>query len=119
MANNIQNSGQTTILNSSSTGPGDWYQIHPGIRNITFQVTHSGSSVGTSVASTTYLQVSNDGVNPLQTKAGTVAMGTTPLDISPASDGFSLDAHYGWVRGNINSISTGRVVIVASAHCPD
>lgn len=112
----LQAAGPNTILSSSSTGPGPWVRVHPSVRNVTFQATHTGSSVGTSVASTSFVEVSNDGVNPLNTKAATIVMGTAPLDVSPAVDGFSIDAHYEWVRGNINSISTGTIAIIASVH---
>lgn len=112
----IQCAGQNTVLASSSTGPGSWIPIHPNIRNMTFQVTHTGSSVGTSVASTSFVEFSNDGVNALATKAATIVMGASPLDVSPASDGFAVDAHYNFVRGNINSISTGSISIIATVH---
>ena len=118
MANVIQSAGPNSILSSSSTGAGSWFRVHPDIRNITFQVSHTGSSVGTSVASTVYIQVSNDGVNPLNTKAATVVMGGAGLDTSPAVDGFSLDAHYEYVRAYTNSLSTGSISVIASPKAP-
>ncbi len=113
MAFNIQTTPQT-ILNSSSTGPGSWYRVHPSIRNITFQTLQTGSSVGVTVASTSYIEVSNDGTNALATKAATIAFNGG----SPQSDGFSLDAHYEYVRANINSISTGGIQVIAAPKAP-
>lgn len=117
MANLIQGSGQNTIQSTTAAAVGQWYWVHPKLRNLTFQVLHTGTSVGTSVGSTTYIEVSNDGVNVLNSKAGTVVMGNvSPLDISPACDGFTLDAHYNYVRSRVNSMTTGTVSVIASAH---
>lgn len=114
MAFTINSAGPVTILNSSSTGPGEWYRVHPKLGTLTFQVTHTGSSVGATVQSTTFIQVSNDGVNPLLTTAGTSAsaLGTvTHNGGSPQSDGFAINANWAWVRANLNSLSTGRIAV--------
>lgn len=114
MANNIYSPGPQTLLNSSSTGPGSWFRLHPSVRNVTFQATLTGSSVGVTVGTTLYVEASNDGVNALATKLATIAFNGA----SPQSDGFTLDAHYEYVRFNTNSITTGSIVGVASGHFP-
>ena len=111
MANNIYSPGPQTIFNSSSTGAGAWYHVHPTVRNITFQALQIGSSVGVVVGSTTWIEVSNDGINPIATKMSTFAFNAA----SPQSDGVSLDAHYEYVRANLNSLTTGVVSVIASA----
>ncbi len=113
MANNIYSPGPQTILNSSSTGSGSWYRLHPSVRNVTFQALQPGSSVGVTVGSTIYVEVSNDGVNALATKAGTIAFNGA----SPQSDGFTMDAHFEYVRATINSVTTtsSAISVIASA----
>lgn len=112
MANNIYSPGPQTIFSSSSTGAGSWYRLHPAVRNVTFQCLQAGSSVGVTVGSTVYIEVSNDGVNALATKPATIAFNGA----SPQSDGFTMDAHYEYVRANLNSLTTGLVSIIASGH---
>lgn len=112
MANNIYTAGVQSMLNSSSTGPGSWYRVHPQVRNITFQATITGSSVGVTVSSTIYVEGSNDGSNAVGTKLATIALSGG----SPQSDGFTLDAHWEYVRFNTNSISTGSIAGIASPH---
>lgn len=111
MANNLYSPGPQTIFSSSSTGAGNWYRLHPQVRNVTFQCLQVGSSVGVTVGSTVYIEVSNDGVNALATKPITVAFNGA----SPQSDGATLDAHYEYVRANLNSSTTGTVSVIASA----
>jgi len=117
MAYNI-NSTPTTILNSSSTGAGEWYRVHPNRGKLTFQVLHTGTSVGATVQSTVHIQVSNDGVNPLLTTAGTSvdALGTVTLNGgSPQSAGFAIDAAWEWVRANTNALSTGTIKVIVGS----
>lgn len=90
-----------TILNSSSTGAGSWFQLNPKLGNATFQVLTTGSSVGDVVAATVTIEASNDGVNPLATVLGTVTLSTN----SPASDGIAINANWKYVRANQTSIS--------------
>lgn len=111
MANNIYSPGPQTIFSSSSTGAGSWYRLHPQVRNVTFHALQVGSSVGVVVGSTIWVEVSNDGINPLATKPGTVAFNGA----SPQSDGFTMDAHYEYVRANLNASTTGLVSVIASA----
>lgn len=113
MANNIYSPGPQTILNSSSTGSGSWYRLHPNVRNVTFQALLPGSSVGVTVGSTIFIEGSNDGVNAIASKLGTIAFNGG----SPQSDGFTIDAHWEYVRATINSITTASSAasIIASA----
>lgn len=110
--------GPTTLLASSSTGPGPWFRIHPRARKITVSIMHTGTSVGTTVQSTSYVQVSNDGVNPLLTTGGTTVDALATIihnGGSPQVSGFSFDAAWGWIRGNINALSTGTITMIANA----
>lgn len=110
--------GPTTILNSTAVGPGSWFRVHPKARKITIQFIHTGTTVGVAVASTSFIQASNDGVNPLLTTAGSSvdALGVSVLSGgSPQSNGFTFDAAWGWIRGNIGSLSTGNIQIIANA----
>lgn len=118
MAFTITSPGPTTIFSSSATGAGSWYRIHPRLGKLTFQVAHTGSSVGATVQSTTYIQVSNDGVNPLQTTAGTSvdALGTIVHNGgSPQVAGFAMDAAWQYVRANLNALSTGSITVTVGA----
>lgn len=112
MANNIYTAGPVTILNSSSTGPGSWYRLHPSVRNLTVQALQTGSSVGVTVGSTIYVEGSNDGVNAIATKLATIVFNGA----SPQSDGFSLDAHWEYIRLNTNSVTTGSIQGIVSGH---
>lgn len=114
----LNSPGPTTILNTTSTGPGNWYRVLPRYGKLTIQVIHTGTSLGTTVQSTTYIQASNDGVNPLQTTAGTSVDALATLvnnGGSPQSNGFTLDAAWSYIRANLNSISTGTVQVLVSA----
>lgn len=115
MSTYIQSGGQTSIYSSSGTGAGTWIPVHPRIRNITLQATQLGSSVGSTVSSVINIEASNDGVNALQTKLGTITMSSLG---SPAVDGFAIDAHWNFIRVNVSSISTGSIAVVASAQVP-
>lgn len=117
MALVLQNAGPVTILNSSSSGYGEWYRVHPKMRKLTFQALHEsiGAGAGTTVQSTIYIQGSNDGTNALGTTAGTTLsnLGTIVLNGgSPQSDGFAIDASWAYIRAGLNSgPSTGRVSV--------
>lgn len=114
MAFVINSPGPTTILNSSSTGAGNWYRVHPKIGTLTVQVLHSGTSVGATCQSTVYIQASNDGTNPLLTTAGTSvdALATFVTNGgSPQVQGIATNAAWGWIRAFTNSISTGTLVV--------
>lgn len=97
----LHSPGGQSILTSSSSGAGDWYRVNPKLGKLTFQVTHTGTSVGATVGSTTVIEVSNDGVNAVGTVAGTVAFSGD----SPQSNGFALDAHWEYVRAKIQSVA--------------
>lgn len=99
MAYNI-NTTPVTILNSSSTGAGEWYRVHPKHSNLTFQVVHTGTSVAATVASTTVIEASNDGVNALSTPLATIVISGD----SPQSLGVAIDANWQWVRAKYNGI---------------
>lgn len=111
MAFNIQAGGPQTILNSSSTGPGQWYRVHPAIRNITFQAIATAS--GATVGSTLVIEASNDGINPLATVMATISLNSSS---TIASDGFTLDSHYEYVRAKTLSLTTGTLSVIAAAH---
>lgn len=103
---------------TTSTGAGNWFRVHPDRRNLTFQLVGSAAANGTTINSTVYIQASNDGVNPLQTTAGTSVDALATMVIgggSPQSNGFAMQSGWEWIRAFVNSISTGSVqVSVAS-----
>lgn len=114
MAFTLNSAGPTTILNSSSTGAGSWYRVHPKLGTMTFSVKHSGLSAGVTCQSTVYIQASNDGTNPLLTTAGTSvdALATFVTNGgSPQVQGVAINANWGWVRAFTNSISTGTIAV--------
>lgn len=110
MAFNI-NTTPVTILNSSSTGAGEWYRVHPKHSNLTFQVVHTGTSVGATVASTTVIEASNDGVNALSTPLATIALSGD----SGISLGVAIDANWQYVRAKYNSIQASTAGSAGSA----
>lgn len=113
MANNIYSPGTVTILTSTSTGSGSWYRLHPNVRNVTFQGLANGSSVGVTAASAINIEASNDGTNALATKLGTITLNGA----APYSDGFTVDAHWEYVRATITAITTADSTcsVIASA----
>ena len=108
--------GAGTIFNSSSTGASTgWTQLNPKAGTVTFQARTTGSSVGALVSSVVQIQASNDGVTPLATVLGTITLSSAA---SPASDGFTTDAAWKFVRANQTSISTStgsKTSVIANA----
>lgn len=115
MANNLYSPGSQIIFSSTATGAGAWFRLHPNLRNVTFQALQTGTSVGTSVTSSGFIEASNDGVNALATHPITIGL----AGASPQSDGATLDAHWEYVRFNLNTISTGTVSCIASGNFND
>lgn len=114
MTTNVLGPGPNLILTSSSSGAGNWHRVHPKLGKLTFQVVHTGTSVGatgTTVGSTTVIEASNDGVNPLATVLGTVAFSGD----SPQSDGFTIDANWSYIRAKINSVAAASAGSTGSA----
>lgn len=104
----IQSGDITPLLGANGvlvTGAGPW--TYKGAQNCAFQFTVGGTGA---VAATITIQVSNDGVNPLDTVLGTATLSGTALD----SDGFiCIEAAWKFVRANVTAISgTG-----ATAQC--
>src|SRR3989304_9442523 len=96
--------GPVTLLDSSSSGYGEWYRVHPNLGTLTFQFIHASTTVGTVVQSTCVVQASNDGVTPLETTSGTTAgaLGTVAFNgAAPESDGVTVDAAWSWVRAGL------------------
>ena len=112
MAYNIQDAGLNQIFNSSSTGPGNWYRIHPGIDHMGIQASLVGSSVGSTVSGVVNIEVSVDGVNPLATLAGAITISSAG---SPGADGFDYAGGFQYIRANLQSISTGKMTVATSA----
>ena len=109
MANYLQAGGNQSILNSSSSGAGCGYRVQPQVRPISFPANASGG--GATIGSTIIIQGSNDGVNPIGTILGTIALNSAT---NTASDGFSIDAHWEYVRAQVNSLTTGMATVYAS-----
>ena len=57
----LHSPGGQSILTSSSSGAGDWYRVNPKLGKLTFQVTHTGTSVGATVGSTTVMAMVSPG----------------------------------------------------------
>lgn len=87
----------TLMFGKTTTGAGDWkYKDSP---HATFQATVTGSGA---VTATIDIEVSNDGVNAVDTAAGTITLSGTDSN----SDGFTTQ-HSPWkyVRANVTSIT--------------
>lgn len=117
----IQNGGQHYILQSSSTGSGNWVPIHPNIRQMSITASMRGSSVGAPVFGLANIQFSADGVNPLITTSANINFSTVA---SPAIDGYAVDAHWNFVRATYGPSSTGglstgsTMTVTVSPHMP-
>lgn len=109
----------TLILSAtSSTDPSLWHRVHPGVRNIGFQLKLSSTaSAEELMTGAVEIQASNDGVTPLATLLGTISLSSA---VQPASDGLAIDTHWGYVRSVISSgttMSSGTSVeVLASPH---
>lgn len=109
MSFTLNTPGPQNILSTTAQSTGNWYRVHPKMAKLTFQVVQTGTSQGTSknspasttIGSTTVIEASNDGVNPLGTVLGTV--GITGSDV--ASDGFTIDAGWAFVRARVLSLA--------------
>lgn len=102
----------TNIMTAkTNTGAGSfraWNNLANGSNQITFQATVSGTGA---VSATVDIEVSNDGVNVVDTVAGTIALSGTTSD----SDGITVDAPWGFWRANVTAISgTGAAVTVTA-----
>ena len=112
MAFNIQDPGINQIFNSSSTGPGNWYKINPAIDHLGIQAVATGSSVGSTISAVVNIEASVDGVNPNATVAGTITLSSAG---SPGVDGFDYISGFQFIRANLQSITTGKVLVQTSA----
>ncbi len=93
------------IVNEITNATGGWkYKDSP---HATFQATVDGTGA---VTATVTIQVSNDGVNPVATAAGTIALSGT----TSASDGFTTQhAPWKYVRAVLTNVTgTGATVNV-------
>jgi len=101
---NINGQGATLLLDSSSTGAGAWCAAGPGITNLSFQVSHYGTSTASVTGSTVVIEVSNDGITACATVLGTITI-SSAAQSSPAADGFATASNWRYYRAKINSIS--------------
>lgn len=111
MAFTLVNSAGPTVLLQSSAGTtqtvGGWFRFAPHIANPTFQVKQTSSSVGATAGSTTYIELSNDGVTPIATKGVTVSLtGTTDVVSDGAALPSSLNGSWLYLRANLQSLTT-------------
>lgn len=97
----LHSPGGQTILSCTAPTTGDWYRVNPKLGNLSFQFVHTASSAGATIASSSVIQVSNDGVNPLATVLGTVGLAGDTL----LSDGFTSDQHFEYVRAVVQTCS--------------
>ena len=88
----------------TTTGAGDWK--YKDIPYSAFQATVTGTGA---VTATVEIEVSNDGVNVVDTVMGTITLSGT----TSHSDGFTSEAPWKYVRANVTAISgTGASVDV-------
>lgn len=86
------------------TGAGSF--VYKDSPTSTFQAVVSGTGA---VTATVTIEYSNDGVNALSTVGGTITLSGT----TTASDGFTSDAPWKYVRANVTAVSgTGATVQV-------
>ena len=103
--------GATTLLSNTAgttTVVGDWFRIHPKLGRLSFHATLLASSIGATASSSVNIEVSNDGVYPLATKALTLSL--TNTSTTYASDGgvlaSTMDGTWQYVRANCASLTT-------------
>lgn len=103
--------GATTIFSNTiatTSLAGSWYQINSNLARFAWQATLTASSAGATCGSTVVIEVSNDGVNPLATKAQTLALTNDTTDFK--SDGAvlssSMQGAWLYVRANVTSLTT-------------
>lgn len=95
---------QNLTVGQTSIGAGAWrYKEAP---YSAFQATVSGTGA---VTATVTIEVSNDGVNTIGTVMGTISLSGT----TSASDGFTSQAPWKYVRANVTGLTgTGATVDV-------
>lgn len=118
MAFTLNNAGPTNLLTStagSTAKTGEWFRVPPKLRALAFQVVQVTSSVGATASSTTFIQVSNDGVNPIADNPITIALtGTTDTVSNGACFPTSYGGNWGWIRAKLNSLSSSTAGSVGS-----
>ena len=100
-------SGRVTDILSGATATvtGNWMFKDAPNTGIQASVTGTGA-----VGATIVIEMSNDGVNPLSTPAGTITLSGTTSN----ADGFVTDAAWKFIRARITAISgTGATVNVS------
>ena len=105
MSNTVIPGGPTDLVNltATTTGPGSWFRIHPGVGEVVFGLTLTGTSAGVTVASTVNIQFSHDGSN-VSTSFNLALTGVTPQVV--AAGLASSQRGYPWVRANVNTVSS-------------
>lgn len=107
MSNNVfVKSGRVTdiLANATTTSTGSW--MFKDAPKASFQATVTGTGA---VTATVVFDVSNDGENAVSTTLGTITLSGT----TSASDGFTTDAPWKYVRARVTAISgTGATVNV-------
>jgi hypothetical protein len=113
----IQSPGPVTILTveakssnastaSSTSVAGSWYEISPRLDRLGFHVVQIPSSAGGTLNSTIYIEVSNDGLYPIATKAATFALAGSTWQSDGATLNTSMQGAWRYIRANANSVST-------------
>ncbi len=83
------------LTNETLLGPGPW--IARDDFNSAFSATVTGTGA---VSATVDIQVSNDGVNPIDKSPLTITLSGTTLD----TDGDVISASWPWVRANVTAL---------------
>lgn len=106
MENVVVKSGKVSnvVTGVTTTDTGDW--IYKDAPKTTIQATVTGTGA---VTATVVIDCSNDGVNACATALGTISLSGT----TSASDGFTTDAPWKFIRARTTAISgTGATVVV-------
>ena len=110
-SNYIQTPGPTTLLAStagSTQTVGSWFEVHPSITRLGFQVILQTASAGATAGTTVFIEATNSTSYPaMATKGQTFApIATTDL----VSDGgmmvSSMQGQWRFLRANMNSLTT-------------
>lgn len=110
MGYDIQSPGKFTIFAStagSTTTVGAWKQVHHDITRLTFAITLATASAGATAGTSGVIEVSHDGVTPLNTKGQAFQLSaTTDLVADGAVYTSSMNGAWPYLRYNMQSLSS-------------
>lgn len=108
--------GQSSGVVGSSSLVGAWKRVHPDITRLTFQARLGTSTIGATASSSGVIELSQDGVTPIKTVAGSFQLtATTDLVADGITLPTSLIAMWPYVRFNMQSLSSATAQDTASS----